>query len=79
MRQHPKIVVSVEKLNDLKGRYCEVSINEKVCGLQGNPSVFGKGPVQHLSWKCNNSHLGIWCSSEVLSRKQYSNAYVTDI
>lgn len=79
MCQHPKIVVSVEKLKDLKGRNCEVLINGKVCGLQREFTVSGKGSVKHLSWKCNNSHLGTWCSSEVLARKHYSDVYVNDV
>ncbi len=63
----PRVIVSVDKLKELKGKRCLAVYNGDACGLDVEYTAsYDKGSVLLLRWSCKNKHNGIWKSSEVL-------------
>lgn len=74
-----RIIVSFEKLRELKGLCCSEMFENRVCGKARLFSFFGKGSVRQMSWSCSNGHMGTWTSSEVLCTNHKSNVFVNDM
>ncbi len=75
----PRVIVTIEKLKELKGETCREMENDKVCGSIMTYNSNEKGSVFILSWSCPRGHAGIWRSSEVLKVTKNNNVYVNDI
>lgn len=75
----PRVIVTIEKLKELKGETCREMQNDKICGSVITYSSNEKGSVSILSWSCARGHSGIWRSSEVLKVTKNNNVYVNDI
>jgi len=67
-----RVVVSVEKLIELKGTHCSTVVKGIVCGEAIHYSAKHIGARVDLEWKCVNGHCGKWESSEVLTTNRYS-------
>ena len=64
------MIVSVEKLMELKGPYCPSVTGNAMCGAAIPYSAKQVGAQVTLEWKCGKGHFGRWESSEVLSTKR---------
>lgn len=73
-----RVVVSVEKLMELKGTYCSEVVSGARCGKAYQYSARHVGARVDLEWKCANGHCGKWESSEVLTTNRYSKVYLND-
>lgn len=73
-----RVVVSVEKLMELKGTHCSVAVSGAVCGLSLQYSAKHIGARIDLEWKCAGGHCGKWESSEVLTTNRHSKVFVND-
>ena len=73
-----RVVVSVEKLMELKGTHCSVVVSGAVCGLSLHYSAKHIGARVDLEWKCASGHCGKWESSEVLTMNRHSKVFVND-
>ena len=58
----PRVIVTIEKLKELKGETCREMENDKVCGSIMTYNSNEKGSVFILSWSCPRGHAGIWRS-----------------
>lgn len=74
-----RVIVSLEKLRELKGLHCSEKFENKICGETRSFSFFGRGSVRQMSWSCSNGHMGTWTSSEVLCTNHKSNVFVNDM
>lgn len=72
------VVVSVEKLMELKGTHCSVVVSGVVCGMSLQYSAKHIGAQIDLEWKCAVGHCGKWESSEVLTTNRLSKVFVND-
>eukprot|EP00794_Sanderia_malayensis_P012522 gene12522-13807_t len=73
---HKKVIVSHEKLIELKGKWCTQ------CGSPRDFAVKEIGAVWKVSWSCklNDSHdKGEWASSDILCKKKGNLIYANDI
>ena len=75
----PRVIVTIEKLKELKGKTCREMENDKICGSVMTYNSSEKGAVSILSWSCPRGHTGIWRSSEVLKVAKNNNVYINDI
>lgn len=76
----PRVIVSVDKLKELKGNKCLAFHNGHVCGLDVEYNAnYEKGSVLMLRWSCRNKHYGIWKSSEVLKAVNNNPIYTNDV
>ena len=73
-----RVVVSVEKLMELKGTHCSVVVSGAVCGLSLQYSAKHIGARIDLEWKCAGGHCGKWESSKVLTTNRHSKVFVND-
>ena len=73
-----RVVVSVEKLMELKGTYCSTVVSGIACGTPIQYSAKHIGARVDLEWKCAYGHCGKWESSEVLTTNRYSKVYLND-
>lgn len=75
-----RVIVSMDRLKELKGNVCNDIVDGKACNSTRNFHMQSvKGSVATLSWDCSNGHKGTWVSSEVLTRSYFSNFYVNDV
>ena len=75
----PRVIVTIEKLKELKGKTCREMQNDKICGSILTYTSSERGAISILSWPCPRGHAGIWRSSEVLKVTNNNNVYVNDI
>lgn len=73
-----RVVVSVEKLMELKGTHCSVDVDGAVCNKTLQYSAKPIGTHVDLEWKCASGHYGKWESSEVLTKNRHSKVFVND-
>jgi len=73
-----RVVVSVEKLMELKGTHYSVVDSGAVCGRSLQYSAKHIGARIDLEWKCAGDHCGKWESSEVLTTNRHSKVFVND-
>ena len=73
-----RVVVSVEKLMELKGTYCSTVVSGIACGTSIQYAVKHIGARVDLEWKCAYGHCGKWESSEVLTTNRHSKVYLND-
>lgn len=78
--ERDRIVVSVEKLKELKGSLCKENLNTgHICNEPLKFQSDVQGTVLKLRWSCGNGHLGVWVSSEVVCQSRNSNVYLNDL
>jgi len=63
-------------LIDLKGDFCHVFENGRVCGKQ--LEFWAKRVGVEIDWQCSSGHSGKWESSEILAYNRYSKVYAND-
>lgn len=73
-----RVVVSVEKLMELKGTQCSEVVSGTVCGAAMQYSAKHIGARVDLEWKCGKNHCGKWESSEVLTKNRFSKVFLND-
>ena len=73
-----RVVVSVEKLMQLKGTQCSEVVSGTVCGAGMQYSSKHIGARVDLEWKCGKNHCGKWESSEVLTKNRFSKVFLND-
>ena len=73
-----RVVVSVEKLMELKGTQCSEVVSGTVCGAAMQYSAKHIGAWVDLEWKCGKTHCGKWESSEVLTKNGFSKVFLND-
>lgn len=67
------VIVSVQKLVDLKGDYCNATLADgRVCGKILEHWAKYVGTCIKIDWKCSIGHYGKWESSEILAYNRYS-------
>ena len=75
-----RVIVSVDKLKELKGKRCTTLYSGNVCGLDVEYTAsYDKGSVLVLRWSCKNEHNGMWKSSEVLKELNNNAIYTNDV
>ena len=65
-----RLVVTVDKLLELKRNVCpHIFHNGNLCGSSLHYEIFGSSNVKVIQWNCDKKHVGKWCSSEILTRR----------
>ena len=72
----PKVLVTADKIKELIPKICHVLY---ICGSAISLQHKMRGTVLILNWNCENGHLGIWDSSDVLTVKNHQKVYVNNI
>lgn len=73
-----RVVVSVEKLMELKRTHCSMVVTGAVCGMSLQYSTKHIGARVDLEWKCASGHCGKWESSELSTTNRHSKVFVND-
>ena len=77
-RQKSRFLVSKEKLLELAGVKCKVTVDDHTCGKELNFNTREVGTVIEITCSCDNNHFSKWTSSEVLDYKNNNRIYVND-
>lgn len=78
--RQPKTVVSVEKLQVLKGFIClELLGPGTSCSQDRTFNYTARGSVLELTWTCSNGHKGMWKSSEIVTKSHNTDIYLHDV
>ena len=73
-----RVVVSVEKLIELKRTHCSVVVSGVVCGTSLQYSAKHIGARIDLEWKCAAGDCGKWESSEELTTNRHLTIFVNN-
>ena len=77
-RQKSRFLVSKEKLLELAGVKCKVTVDDHTCGKELNFNTREVGTVIEITCSCENNHFWKWTSSEVLDYKNNNRIFVHD-
>lgn len=77
-QQKSSFLVSKEKLLELAGVKCKVTVDDHICGRELNFSTQEVGTVLEITCSCGNNHFRTWTSSEVLHYENNNRIYVND-
>ena len=78
IQQKSRFLVSKEKLLELAGVKCKVTVDGHMCGKELNFQTQEVGTVLEVTCSCENNHFRKWTSSEVLDYKNNNRIYVND-
>ena len=78
IQQKSRFLVSKEKLLELAGDKCKVTVDNHVCGRELRFITREVGTVLEITCSCENNHFSKWTSSEVLDYKNNNRIYVND-
>ena len=76
IQQKSRFLVSKEKLLELAGVKCKVTVDGHICGKELNFQTQEVGTVLEVTCSCENNHFRKWTSSEVLDYKNNNRIYV---
>lgn len=78
MHNRIHVIVSVEKLMELKGANCSEVVDSAVCGVPKHYSSKSIGTHVDFEWKCEKRHCGKWESSKLLTTNCFSKVFLND-
>ena len=78
IQQKSRFLVSKEKLLELAGDKCKVTVDNHVCGRELRFITREVGTVLEITCSCEDNHFSKWTSSEVLDYKNNNRIYVND-
>ena len=73
-----RVMVSVDKLLELKGKICLEERDGILCGKAVTCSTKRVGSRVDIEWKCSEGHCGKWESSEILTTSRFSKVFLND-
>ncbi len=75
-----RLIVSTQKLKELKGSFCTVAIESGViCNLPQQLTHEIIGSVCKLRWTCHANHHGMWVSSEIVTHSHHAPVYLNNL
>ena len=80
LSQQQRVLVSAEKLKELKGSKCNHALgNGSVCLSILSFTINLKGTLAHVRWSCPIKHHGKWVSIEVIGKSHHQDIHLNDL